>query len=149
MKLAFEYQGPYHKRFEQIERDTIKRQICVKKGIKLIEIQYVENPHPPENVLTVVAREIEKIFPNKTIDFNDTVYFEKNIEELTEIVAKKKGRLISDCYMGYQTKLKVKCCDDSHPIFEITPENIRKGHYCKYCSRKTALKKRAFKQWRI
>jgi hypothetical protein len=56
LALAFEYQGPYHTSSSQIRRDREKRLRCEERGIKLIEIPFIKNPYPPENIRLLVAK---------------------------------------------------------------------------------------------
>jgi hypothetical protein len=55
-QLAFEYQGPHHQSGDYvITHDAIKREACVRRGIRLIEVEAIKKPYPPEKVLQKVA----------------------------------------------------------------------------------------------
>jgi hypothetical protein len=132
--LAFEYQGPYHRRPAQIKRDKIKAQICLEKGIKLIEIPYIKNPWPPEKVLKIVATEIRKVNPERKVILPDEDFFSQKLKELRELARSRGGNLLSNTYLGSRNRLLWSCSNANHPPWKATPENIiRNESWCPYC----------------
>jgi hypothetical protein len=79
LKLAFEYQGKQHTHFiphfhkdksyfiDQVARDTLKRQLCEKNGIQVIEVPYAYTYKEPYRMKVFIMIELEKhgyIFKN-------------------------------------------------------------------------------------
>jgi hypothetical protein len=62
VRLAFEYQGPHHLTDTAVkQRDAIKRNFCRRRGVRLVEVNAVKRPFPPENVLAKVAEAFQQL----------------------------------------------------------------------------------------
>ncbi len=141
--LAFEYQGPYHFRPDQIIRDSNKRRLCKEVCIELIEIPYIKNPYHIEKVLEVVEAEIHKLFPGKTVLCEAKGIYSQKLNEFRRMAGSHSIELISTAYHGSRKHLLFKCANPSHPPFWQTPEGARNGHWCKLCSTLVRCEKRS------
>lgn len=149
LKIAFEHQGIQHykqtKRFhkhnsdfkKQQNRDKLKRALCIKEGIILIEI-----PHVPDiTALDVLPEFLQKAFFENNIVINKnifdikidlkSIYGQSQIIYLNNIAHKNNGYLLSDCYLGDRHKLTWKC-KEGH-IWESSPNSIKQGTWCPFC----------------
>lgn len=142
-KIAFEYQGPYHQNADQIERDNEKRELCIKEGVTVIEIPYVVNPYPAENVLKAVRKVIYKIEPHRKVILPDGDYYSKKLDELRRLARSRGGELLSTVYLGSKTKLLWSCGKPGHPTWKAQPQSIKRGSWCNICSTEFASKKKA------
>ena len=74
LKLAFEYQGKQHTHFiphyhrrgesdfiDQVARDTLKRQLCKKNGIQVIEVPYTYDFLNPYRMKVFIMIELDKL----------------------------------------------------------------------------------------
>ena len=92
LKLAFEYQGPHHFTDDDVrERDILKRQACLKQGVKLIEVEWAKKPFPPSNVLTNVARALSEAGIPDVPTMPEENLFLGELEELQRFAEKEWG----------------------------------------------------------
>lgn len=160
LKLAFEYQGKQHylqislyhskkKDFKAYkERDEYKRIMCLKHGIRLIEVGYLTRNGQLhkigyEDMEEYIRKECEKkgiIVPKsiKKIDWRQfNVAPSKYLEEIKNIAVKKGGKCLSQFYLGAIEKLEFICGEKHH--FWATPSQIKgkpsrpKGIWCPKC----------------
>ncbi len=135
LALAFEYQGPFHERPDQIGRDREKRERCEALGIRLFEVPFVKNPYPPEKVLSVVADVIKAVNPDRKAILPDEDLFPQKLRPLLVLARSHGGRLVSDRYLGAHKKLVWTCGDPDHPPWKATPEQVvRLGTWCPHCA---------------
>lgn len=157
LKFAFEYQGQQHLKknyFNQydesklktrISDDTLKKNLCSKKGIYLFIITYLDNLENLPNIIKEKMIEFKlptnSINFDKEIDFNK-VYRHKNfINELQILAKNNQGKLLSTKYITSRTKLKWRC-SEGHEWY-ATPDQVKRGRWCKICGfEKTASSKR-------
>src|SRR5262249_7770987 len=60
-QMAFEYQGPHHHSIDYVmAHDAIKREACAVRNIRLIEVEAIKRPYPPESVLETVAEAFQR-----------------------------------------------------------------------------------------
>lgn len=145
LKLAFEYQGPQHyediphfhkKRSlkDQQEYDKLKRELCEKNGVTLLEIPHVEDK---EKMFSLIVAECKR----KGMDITETPpfnleefksYSPDNLRELQLLAEKNGGTLLSTQYINSQTNLLLRC--KAGHEWKAIPNNIRRGAWCKICS---------------
>lgn len=144
INLAFEYQGPQHyfkrhslKEFEKIvEHDELKRILCRKQGVILIEIPYNQSK---DTLLGYIKKKC--LANNLSIDNGElnpnlkevNSYTSHKLEELQEIVRNKGGECLSNIYVNCSTKLVWKC-SEGH-IWKAIPSSIKRNHWCPYCAK--------------
>jgi len=112
-RLAFEYQGPHHQLIGVMEHDGIKREMCARRGVRLIEVEAVKKPFPPEHILEKVAEAFQRYGIGRRPVFPSDI-FSVELEELRELARKRGGELLSDRYLGSE-KHEWKCGTAEHP----------------------------------
>ncbi len=145
--LAFEYQGVQHYKFvphfhknignyeNRKKDDCIKRVLCKKNNIRLIEIRYdsdysrlgkqIENKLKNEFALVTKADELDYH------DFN--VFSKENLKELQEIAQSKGGKCLSNGYINCNTKLRWQC-SRGH-VWNAIPYSIKSMKtWCPVCA---------------
>jgi hypothetical protein len=152
--LAIEYQGRQHyehvqyfhkteKEFlDQQARDQKKREECKELGITLIEVPHTFNTYTKiKNFL--VATLTKSTYQDKIhLDHEWSTYYEGyhmtfaeiQLEKLRRKAKENGGILISTTYGGSYQKLFFKCHIDDHPAFDIQPNNIIAGQWCRNCN---------------
>jgi hypothetical protein len=61
-QIAFEYQGPHHYSIDHVmAHDEIKRVACGANDVRLIEVEFIKTPYPPERVLQKVAEAFVRV----------------------------------------------------------------------------------------
>lgn len=136
LKLAFEHQGEQHYKINRIfiksntqlenrkRDDELKRALCKKHKILLIEIPYSINL---EQIELFIIKELRRLnFPFKKsknkLNLKD-IYSPKNLKEMKEIAFKNNGKCLSDTYLGSEIHLRWKC-EKGH-IWTATPYSIK------------------------
>ncbi|GGA32982.1 hypothetical protein [Psychrobacillus lasiicapitis] len=145
LKIAFEYQGEQHYKFnkyfhgnadgfmKQIILDLEKRHRCKELNIHLIEIPY----NHPEELSDFIKHELIKrnIPYNEKIEIStDSVYRSKSkIAYLKSLAKLNSGELLTNHYEHYLTKLDFKC-HKGH-TFQLKPYELEVlGKWCKHCN---------------
>jgi hypothetical protein len=148
LALAFEHHGPqhynasnhFHRRkasYRLIQsRDKIRKKLCQKNGVKLIVVPSVPDLLP----LTDLANFLGSAFKKEGIPapaippkFDINAIYKKNaVKELQRIAASRKGRLISQHYLGTAIKLTWEC-KKGHQ-WDAIPSTIKKGIWCPACA---------------
>ena len=153
LKIAFEHQGVQHYKFlkvfhssnedfiDQQNRDELKKEVCKKRGIHLIEVPEIPALLPLDKVKDFIIEKLQDLqIPFKyekaiSIDLN-IAYSSSKTEEfyirLQKAVEEKGGILISNRYLGTSTKLKFKC-KEGH-IWKTSPNMIFNGQWCPECA---------------
>lgn len=170
LKLAYEYQGVQHyvefkNHFHknggntsleaQQQRDKQKIEECHKLGITLILIPYIYNTF--DTIKDFIISELNKLEKYKNlyvttlnwIELKKEFYKEfellkenpEEFEELKQIIEKRNGICISDKYINTKYKLKVKCKNENHPIFEINSSDLKRNRWCKLCAHNAPVTK--------
>ena len=152
--LAFEHQGRHH--YTQIyylgtkkalrkylQNDQVKRNLCKRHGIKLIEVPQILLDLDLDEVKPFIKKACNAKGIHLPKDFDRTgvklqgAYSpnsESVINELRDIAANKGGELLSQAYLGCATKLKFRChCGHE---WEVSPNNVKRGKWCPKCARK-------------
>ena len=153
LKIAFEHQGVFHEKHfrrnknsntntnTQIERDRIKRLICKKRGIVLIEIPEVPRKLKLENLTKFIIDELSSrgidVLPASKPDFNRAYLFSK-LQKFAEFVEAKGGKVLEYGYRGADQKHKVQC-EYGH-IWYPTPDSVlNRGTWCSICTGQSYL----------
>ena len=132
-KIAFEYQGPHHKKSDQIERDQYKKSKCEEKNIRLIYIEYEEKVFPLEiwtSLLTDVFKEHGLTSIHGKIEPPVEPIFVSELEELRQLGKQKGAILKSTEYMGETLPHLWDCGVKEHPDFSMSPYRLRKDIWC-------------------
>ena len=136
--LAFEYQGPWHLRPEQKERDEYKRRRCADRKVELICIDFLEEVFPLEKWVSVIEkafRDLGVISVFGEIKIPEADIFPSELEELRLLGKSRGGKLISEIYLGESKPLRWKCGDSEHIEFDMPPGRVKRGHWCGFCAR--------------
>ena len=152
--LAFEHQGRHHytqiyyfgtkkahKRY--LKNDQVKRKLCKEYGVKLIEVPQILLDLNLDEVKPFIKKACNAkgiLLPH---DFDITAVklqgayspnSESFLNELREVAASKGGKLISQAYLGWGTKLKFRCHENHE--WNVSPNNVKRGKWCPECARK-------------
>lgn len=142
LKLAFEYNGVQHyenniysKTKNQLEtqlnRDNIKKQICEKKGIKIITIPHtIKN----ENIKNYIIKELNKLGYNikKEVKINKKNIYRVDKHKKFKEKANKLGYELLSPYNGALSNVTLSC-DKGH-VFTIAARSIDRNKGCPVCS---------------
>jgi len=144
--LAFEYQGPHHHLVEYVvKHDAIKREGCAKRGVKLIEVEAVKKPFPPQRVLEKVVDAFQRYGIGRVPVLPSGV-FEVELEELRELAKTRGGELLSGIYLGSE-RHEWKCRFAEHPSWWAEPWRIRNGDWCPSCAGNRRLGLEGLRKW--
>jgi hypothetical protein len=152
LNLAFEYQGQHHYKVtgfsteellvKQIGRDKLKREICDKNNILLIEVPYkIGYEDLPKFIITECQNKGIEV-PHVRLDAFDyksfNIYSPGKLEKLQRIAEERGGKCLSDAYINSTTPLKWQC-KEGH-VWETKPINITQGRWCPRCGRRRKKK---------
>lgn len=156
--IAFEYHGEQHFKVDNYFHrtniktdinkrrtdDDIKRKLCDKKEIKLIEIPFtVKRKDFFDYIIEECRKKGVEINSDKYIDYRSlSLPIKSKLQEMKDIAAEKGGDCISTAYLGNAEKLSWKC-KQGH-VWKATPQAIKKckGIWCPECrNRGEKLKK--------
>ena len=154
LKIAFEHHGRQHYSLEThfiineetLEKrkrdDRLKRVLCEKQGIRLIEIPEVPAMLSVSGLKEFIKNEcikkgitLPKDFDQKQVNANrayTTPISVDKINRLKDIAHKNKGRCLSDNYVDDGTKLLWEC-KERHQWLAV-PGTILRGHWCPNCA---------------
>lgn len=144
LKLAFEYQGAQHyfqnNRFHknrtlesQKGYDNIKRDLCKKNGITLIEIPFTVKYNWLQAFILKRCEVNNIVVPNQKVNINSNeISSPKRLQTIKKIAESKGGTCLSDKYIDNNTKLRFGC-QDGHE-WETIPQVIIRGNWCRICS---------------
>lgn len=145
LKLGFEYQGEQHyKEFpifqkkynltERISDDNLKRKLCKKHGVTLIEIPFNIEFEDLYNFIILECEKNNIFIPSKEavkIE-NLEIFHPIDLREMQEIAKSRGGICLSKQYTNNSTKLKWQCARGH--IWEARPDKIKLGTWCRTCS---------------
>ncbi|MCK4487056.1 MAG: hypothetical protein KAU38_09880 [Desulfobacterales bacterium] len=143
--IAFEYQGVQHYQVsrytptkkalqKRIRDDELKRNLCEKKGITLIQI-------PSRKAEKGIIKFLEKVFHTHRIDVEipslddidfSSAYSPNPIEQCQEMAEKRGGKCLSKNYISARTPVLWEC-KKGH-TWESAPTNIQSGTWCPKCA---------------
>jgi hypothetical protein len=150
LQLAFEYQGPRHFTDDDVRaRDVLKREACLKQGVKLVEIEWAKKLFPPSNVLTNVARALSEAgIPNVPIMPEENL-FRGELDELQRFAKEEwGGSLVSTVYGGEDAQHEWHCGNPDHPTWPAEPWRVKKrGHRCPSCAGNRPLGLEGLRSW--
>lgn len=150
--LAFEYQGPQHFKIvkpfkmekEHLDqaryRDKIKKELCLKYGIALLEVPYTVESH---EFPKWIYKAIEKQFPKQQfvemmkdwqviqpVEWVESEHY--TIENLNSYAQSKNGSCLSETYLGSRVKHRWLCAEGHK--WEATWDSINNGNsWCPIC----------------
>jgi hypothetical protein len=152
--LAFEHQGEYHyslnghyiksekKLAKRKEDDQLKKELCAKKGITLIEVPEIPTKLPIKNIRFYLAKEHKKLglaLPNsfftKKVNLKNAYLTHGSkaiLNELKYFVKLKGGKCISDVYINARSKMIWECSEGHR--WKSIPDNIKRGSWCPFCA---------------
>lgn len=151
LRIAFEHQGIQHLRpkgfyisqfVRRQELDSIKRDLCKRHGVHLIEIfQAGEKRSLAEikNDLLAECRRLSIRLPKSlsSIDLQREHAYRTGTDQIHGIIksiaASKGGRCISNTYGGHYYKLEFEC-GKKHRWF-TDPATIKRGRWCPACAK--------------
>lgn len=151
LRIAFEHHGEQHyseNKFlrvgkeallKRIADDLLKRNLCKKNGIRLIEVPF---DIPASDLYRYIINKCIKlgikIPAHRKVDITEieSRYHHNNLLAMQKLVAKYGGKCLSKIYFGTGSKLKWQCAQGH--IWEATPGNIR-SWWCPKCSGKAQL----------
>lgn len=159
LNISFEYDGihHYHDVFhndeEHVKRrnelDQIKNKLCEDRGIKLIRIPYTIKKKNIQEYIISECNKLNIIIPNPDIiDIKSLVIIsESHLQKLRDFAKSKKGRLISETYLGGDISLTWEC-ENLH-VFEESPWYIKgRKNFCIKC-KKEGLDENSRKKYQI
>jgi hypothetical protein len=154
--LAFEHHGEQHyttkTKFIKSERilrerqedDEIRRKLCTRQGIVLIELPEIPARLPLEEIRSFIRKECERNgislpddFDTKKIDLRNAYATSGSMDALKElqlIARNRGGKCLSDNYVNARTELPWECAEGH--TWKATPDNIKRGRWCPTCGRK-------------
>lgn len=152
LKLAFEHQGEQHYKYgsmfardrksyeKRVQLDELKRRLCKKNDITLIEVPEVPSMLPLENLLNFLLREFRKkgvVAPNTDITTLNLrpAFLNSNREHLSilrKLARNKRGKCLSTEYINNKTKMTWQC-KRGH-TWQAVPSSIKNiGTWCPQC----------------
>ena len=145
--IAFEYQGQQHylpttfftkgRRFEnQQEADKLKKDLCNKSHIILIEVPYTIEFEDIGKFIIKKCKENNIEVPKITKVLNYklfNIYSPQRLKEMQELAKARGGKYLSDRYIDAKTKMKWQC-KEGH-VWMSHSNNIKTGNWCPFCNR--------------
>jgi hypothetical protein len=160
LKVAFEHHGEQHysttSRFikskerlrERQKDDELKRQLCDRRRIVLVEVPEIPNRLPLEEIRAFIRKECElkgvslpDDFDAKEIDLRNAYATSRSREALKEaqvIAAARGGRCLSDQYIKARTHLVWECAKEHQ--WKATLYSVKNDRtWCPHCAGKMKL----------
>ena len=165
LNLAFEHQGIQHfKPFGAItlkqvadvrRRDAVKRRLCKKNGVRLIEIPQLHALTVLGDLTSTIERKcrrygivIDPVRLAKPVPFTKAYLGDNEgqiIQELQAIAVQRGGQLLDSIYAGRGSELSF-VCSKSH-TFSRSPSDMFAGRWCPQCSSTAKLDIRLMHEW--
>ncbi len=159
LNIAFEHMGRFHyevdgyysKTLEEValtrEKDENKKELCELNGVKLIEIPEIFSLTKIKDLPSMIKKECKRLQIvlakdplTMEIDLNGAYKNPKKVEKILELnrIAKNHGGYcLSVHYLGFEIPHLFQC-SQGHK-FESIPQNILKGHWCRFCAKNIPL----------
>lgn len=154
--IAFEYQGRQHYEEHELfsrgssfekrkEIDKLKRELCLKNGVILIEVPYtISVEEMPSYIITECNKKGIQV-QNAIIDLkNVNVNYPEKLNEIQEIANSREGVCLSTKYISVTTKMRFRC-KVAHE-WETKPQVIKRGKWCPYCGHSVKLTLQEFQE---
>jgi hypothetical protein len=125
---------------KRIEYDKLKRDLCKKNGVRLIDIPDIFNILGLDNVNLHLLKEFKRLKLRPTVSLSKIkinfklVYNPDKISRYNQIAKKKGGRCISKVFLGTNVHLDWECADGHE--WKAKPSNIMSGTWCPFCANK-------------
>jgi hypothetical protein len=137
LKLAFEFNGPHHKKEEVRRRDKFKQNRCNEMGITLLVIEegsdltslsgWIKNSLEKQNFVS------ENVDFSKTIDFTKVYLNASYLSKIHKYVEGKGGKCLSKWYLDASTKMTFEC-ENGHNWQTVPSSVLNGGHWCPHCA---------------
>jgi hypothetical protein len=149
INIGFEYHGHQHFKFVRAfqkdksdlklrqKDDDLKRELCKKNGMVLIEVPY-SIPH--DKIGEFILRECNQRgikVPNRNAKLNYLnfdIYSPDKLKYFQDFAEKNNAICLSSVYVNNKTPIKIKCCVCG-TIWGIRPANLKSGKWCPKCAR--------------
>jgi len=150
LHVAFEYQGEQHDRVvlpfkmtaerlrRQQERDSIKREVCTARGVRLIEVpsdvpatdlpKWVHGALSVFDDLRDLLRPWQHVQPREWLESDAYT-----IDDLREAAAQRGGECLSATYLGAREKYRWHCSKGHE--WHATWDAVRRGGWCPVCAK--------------
>jgi hypothetical protein len=160
LRLAFEHQGEQHfntktqfiKSDEKLKHrqnyDLIKKELCQKNGIVLIEVPEINNKIKVVDLKNFIKEECKRNnitlpinYDKIIVDYNQaykTPEWKEKLNKQIQIAKSKGGKCLSDFYKSSNIKLQFRC-KLGHE-WAATPQKISLGRWCPECAKETRAK---------
>jgi hypothetical protein len=149
--IAFEYHGEQHFNYnpffhrnkntlkKRLEDDAVKRELCSKNNVFLIEIDYkVDKDDIFQFILEALnshPQSSERIINSKEISISELNTWKRDdLLKLYKIAQARDGKCLSTYYLGTSVKLKWQC-SEGH-TWQAIPSSIKRGSWCPVCAGK-------------
>jgi hypothetical protein len=157
LKIAFEYHGQQHYKevkifnkkrdlAKQRSDDKLKRNLCKKRGILLVEIPYhVSYDRIGQYIVKKCKKAGINIHLPKDLDYTSfKIYSRNELKRMQDIARSHGGECLAQSYIASDIKLRFKC-NKGH-IWEAIPDNIIQNHWCPKCNKPEKLNIELFKE---
>jgi hypothetical protein len=145
LNVAFEHQGKHHfndkiyggktNLKKQVVKDKLKKSLLKIKKIKLIEFQEMPQLLKVQDGINKTKDFLKKNkIKHKLITIKDIypLKFNSRLKILRKLATEKKGKLLSETYLGMHHDYRWKCSNDHK--FIAKGYNIHNGWWCRKCS---------------
>jgi hypothetical protein len=150
LRVAFEYQGDQHNRVvlpfkmtaerlrRQQERDSIKREICAVRGVRLIEVPSdvpaTDLPKLVHGALSTFNDLRDRLRPWQGVQPFEWLESEAySIDNLCDAASARGGKCLSATYLGAREKHHW-CCSKGHEWSAVW-DAVRRGGWCPVCAK--------------
>ncbi len=162
LKIAFEHHGLQHYSLnppfvitdkillKRKNDDNLKKKLCRKYRVKLIEIPEIPSLLPIKKVKSFLKTQflkhdikIPSNYDKLEIDYSRayvTPISRRQWDNLVQIIQDKGGKCLSNTYINAKEKILVEC-KNGHQWWAF-PDNLKKGTWCKFCVMKEINKLR-------
>jgi hypothetical protein len=150
LKIAFEHHGAQHFSKKTIfitsdralkdrrNVDRLKRRICKKNGVRLIEISEVPTRTPIKEIKSEIRDQCRRLcirlpdnFWKKEVILRD-VYSPKDLIKLSKLAKRRGGKLLSKQFLGVMVPHEWECAN-KHTWF-ARPNGVTRGSWCSACA---------------